>query len=76
MVQRLRWLSADNMAMSHTLCAVHKVVRHREPEQLAASFVTVAEMREVSGVPSRATRQDRDLYVLGRALRWGTLQAL
>ena len=63
LLQRLRWLSAENMALYHTLCAVLKVVRHREPEQLAAGFVAVAEMREVSGVPSRATRQDRDLYV-------------
>ena len=45
LIQRLSWLSAENMALYHTLCAVHKVVRHREQEQLAADFATVAEMR-------------------------------
>ena len=39
------------------------MLRLGEPEELAAGFATVAEMREVPGVSGRTTRQDRDLYV-------------
>ena len=47
----------------HTLCMVHKVRRIGEPEELAAGFATVAEVREARKASARTTRQDRELYV-------------
>ena len=64
LLRKLRWLSAENLASYHALCAVQKVLRLGEPEELAAGLATVAETREMPGVSGRTTRQDRDLYVL------------
>ena len=63
LLRKLCWLSAENLASYHTLCAVQKVLRLGEPEELAAGLATVAETREMPGVSGRTTRQDRDLYV-------------
>ena len=71
LLHRLRWLSTENMALYHTLCAVHKVVRHREPEQLAAGFVTVAEMRECRECRAGPRARTATFTCPDRALRWG-----
>ena len=63
LLDKLGWLSAENLASYHTLCMVHKVRRLGEPEELAAGFATVAEVREAREVSARTTRQDRELYV-------------
>ena len=63
LLQRLGWLSAENLVSYHTLCMTHKVLRHGAPDELAASLSTVAQVREVRGASGRTTRQDRDLYV-------------
>ena len=60
LLEQLRWLSAENLVLYHTLYTAHKVLRLGEPEELAAGFVPVAEARGETG---RVTRQDRDLYV-------------
>ena len=63
LLEKLGWLSAENLALYHTLCLFHKVHRFREPEGLAADITTVAEGRAARGLTDRSTRQDRDLHV-------------
>ena len=63
LLEKLGWLSAENLVHYHTLCTTHKVLRLGEPEELAAGLATVAEGREVRGVTGRTTRRDRDLFV-------------
>ena len=63
LLERLGWLSAESLVSYHTLCLVHKVCSHGEPEELAAGFSTVAEARVASAESGRTTRQDRDLFV-------------
>ena len=63
LLDKLGWLSAENLSTYHNLCMVHKVLRLGEPEELAAGFSTVAEVREAREVSARTTRQDRDLHV-------------
>ena len=63
LLEKLDWLSAENLVSYRTLCMTHKVRRLGEPEELAAGLATVAEMRERGEVSGRSTRQDRDLFV-------------
>ena len=63
LLEQLGWLSAEKLVSYHTLCLTHKVLRFGEPEALASSFATVAEMRNVRGSSDRTTRRDRDFYV-------------
>ena len=60
LLDKLGWLSAENLTAYHTLCMVHKVLRLGEPEGLAAGF---AEVREALSVSARTTCQDRNLHV-------------
>ena len=63
LLDKLGWLSAENLTTYHTLCMMRKVLRLGEPEGLAAGFATVAEVREAPEESARTTRQDRDLHV-------------
>ena len=63
LLERLRWLSAENLVVHSTLCMVQKLLRFGEPQALAAGFATVADVRSSSGAPARVTRQDHALYV-------------
>ena len=58
---QLRWLSAENLVTYHSLCLLHKVRCHAEPEVLAGSLATVAEARGRDAAVS--TRQDTLLHV-------------
>ena len=63
LLERLGWLSAENLASYHTLCLTHKVLRRNEPESLAG-FTTVAVTRDrTTPGADRTTRQDHDIYV-------------
>ena len=55
--QRLGWLSAADLGRYHTIVLTHKVLCSGEPDSLAS------ELRTVSEVHSRPTRQDSDLFV-------------
>jgi len=61
LLERLGWLSAEQLASFHTLCLVHKVRCCGEPEVLAAGLTTVAEARGRD--LDIVTRQDHLLYV-------------
>ena len=61
LMHRLRWLSAENLVTYHTMCLLHKVRYHAEPEVLAGGLATVAEARGRDAAVS--TRQDSLLYV-------------
>ena len=72
LLDKLGWLSAENLASYHTLRMVHKVRRLGEPGKLAAGFATVAEVREAREVSAITTRQDRDLYVPRSRIEMGS----
>ena len=38
LLEKLAWLSAENLALYHTLCLMHKVRRLAEPEELAGGW--------------------------------------
>ena len=57
LLQKLGWLTADDLVTQHTLTLIHKIRRAGEPEALAREFHTMAEARD------RSTRQDSDLTV-------------
>ena len=61
LLERLEWLTAEQLTSLHTLSLLHKVRRSGEPEVLAAGLSTVAEARgrDLAVV----TRQDRLLHV-------------
>ena len=61
LLDRLGWLTAEQLASYHSLSLLHKVRCSGEPEALAADLSTVAEARgrDLSVV----TRQDRLLHV-------------
>ena len=59
LLSRLGWLSAGDLAKYHTLCLLHKIRHHGEPEELAASIVRVNETRD----PDISTRQDDELFI-------------
>ena len=61
LLDRLGWLSAEQLASYHALSLLHKVRRSGEPESLAAGLTTVAEARGRD--LDIATRQDRLMYV-------------
>ena len=61
LLERLEWLTAEQLTSLHTLSLLHKVRRSGEPEVLAAGLSTVAEARGRD--LAVATRQDRLLHV-------------
>ena len=61
LMHQLRWLSAGNLVTYRTLCLLHKVRYHSEPEVLASSLATVAEARGRDVAVT--TRQDALLHV-------------
>ena len=61
LLHQLRWLSAENLVAYHSLCLLHRVRFHSEPEVLAGGLATVAEVRGRGAAVS--TRQDALLHV-------------